>query len=94
MQSFEAVPGQGVLARLDGAEVLVGSPAFLKRRGVDLARTHDRIAALEAAGRTVIAVVREGRALGLLALGDTLRPDAARAAATATGRAQDGAAHR
>ncbi|WP_163367639.1 HAD-IC family P-type ATPase, partial [Enterobacter hormaechei] len=36
---------------------------------------------LEAAGRTVIAVARDGRALGIVALGDALRPDAVSAVA-------------
>jgi len=79
--SFDAFPGKGVVARIEGGEVLVGSPRFLADRGIDLARFHARIEALEAAGRTVIAVVRDGRALGVLALGDALRPDAVPAVA-------------
>jgi heavy metal translocating P-type ATPase len=81
VQSFEAVPGQGVVASLAEGEVIVGSPAFLTRRNVDLSRLEERIAALEAVGRTVIAAARNGRALGILALGDTLRADAVRAVA-------------
>jgi heavy metal translocating P-type ATPase len=80
--SFEAVPGKGVVARTTLGEVLVGSPAFLTSRGIDLTPAGERIRMLEEAGRTVIAVGRAGRALGLLALGDTLRPDAAEAVAT------------
>jgi P-type Cu+ transporter len=80
--SFEAVPGQGVVARTTLGEVLVGSPAFLTSRGIDLMPAGERIRMLEEAGRTVIAVGRDARALGLLALGDTLRPDAAEAVAT------------
>lgn len=77
--SFEAVPGKGVVARTALGEVLVGSPAFLISRGIDLTRASDRICTLEEAGRTVIAVGRDGRALGVLALGDTLRSDAVEA---------------
>ncbi|MFH1343402.1 MAG: cation-translocating P-type ATPase [Pseudomonadota bacterium] len=76
VQSFEAFPGKGVVARITTGEILVGSPRFLAERKIDLARLRDRVDALEAAGRTVIAVAREGRALGLVALGDTLRSDA------------------
>ena len=76
VQSFEAFPGKGVVARITAGEVLVGNPRFLAERKIDLARLRDRVDALEAAGRTVIAVAREGRALGLVALGDTLRSDA------------------
>lgn len=77
--SFEAVPGKGVVAQTELGEVLVGSPAFLASKGIDLTLASDRIRALEEEGRTVIAVGRSGRALGVLALGDTLRPDAAEA---------------
>src|SRR5712692_3135457 len=81
VESFEAFPGKGVIARIDSREVLVGSPRFLADRGVDLSRVHARVESLEEAGRTVIGIAREGRALGILALGDTLRPDAASAVA-------------
>lgn len=80
--SFEAVPGKGVVARIDGQEVLVGSPRFLEERGIDLSIATDRIAALEEKGRTVIAVSRDSAALGLVALGDALKPDAFEAVAS------------
>ena len=76
VESFDAFPGKGVVARIEGGEVPVGSPRFLAGRGIDLAHLHARIEALEAAGRTVIAVARDGRALGVIALDDALRPDA------------------
>src|SRR5215472_12330987 len=79
--SFEAIPGQGVVAKIGSAEVLVGNPRFLIDRNIDLTRLRKVIETLEAAGRTVIGVAREGRALGAVALGDTLRPDAASAIA-------------
>jgi Cu+-exporting ATPase len=81
VESFDAVPGKGVVARIAAGEILVGNPQFLADRNIDLARLQKRIAALEAAGRTVIAVARDGQALGAVALGDTLRPDAISAVA-------------
>ena len=81
VQSFEAFPGKGVVARIGSGEVLVGSPGFLADRKIDLTGLHTRIDALEAAGRTVIAVARDGHALGVVALGDALRADAVRAVA-------------
>ena len=77
VQGFEAVPGQGVKARLDQKALLAGSPAFLAAQGVNLAPHDRRIKELEGRGLTVIAAAREGTLLGLLALGDALRPDAA-----------------
>jgi Cu+-exporting ATPase len=81
VNSFEAIAGKGVIAQTANGDVLVGSPSFLSSRGIDLSRLAERIDRLEAAGRTVIAVARAGRALGVIALGDTLRPDAASAVA-------------
>ncbi len=79
--SFEAVPGKGVVARTGAGEVLVGSPAFLASRGIDLSSAAARIQDLEGVGRTVIVVGRDRRLLGLLALDDSLRSDAAQAVA-------------
>jgi heavy metal translocating P-type ATPase len=77
VQSFEASPGKGVTARIGGADVMVGSPRFLAESGVDLAPLERRIGALEDEGRTVIAVSRDTGLLGLLALGDAPRNNAA-----------------
>ena len=80
--SFESFPGLGVVARIGDGEAVVGSPRFLTDRKIDLSPLLKRIEVLETAGRTVIAVANDGHALGIVALGDTLRPDAVSALAT------------
>jgi heavy metal translocating P-type ATPase len=87
VDSFEALPGRGVTARIGGREVVVGNPRFLADRGVDLVQLRTRIEQLENAGRTVIGLGQDGRALGIIALGDTLRPEAAEAVAALHGAA-------
>ena len=77
VQDFESVAGQGVRAHLGASRLIVGSPAFLVAEAVDLPAEAGRIRELEAQGLTVIGVARDGVLLGLLALGDALRPDAA-----------------
>src|SRR3546814_716059 len=52
-------------------------PIFLAERGVALTMLDERTQTLEAQGRTVITVARNGKLLGLLAFGDAPRPDAA-----------------
>ena len=79
VQHFEAVAGKGVCAHIGGQEALVGNPRLFADRGVSLAPLSGRIAALEAAGRTVIVVGHGERFLGLLALGDVVRKEAAAA---------------
>ncbi len=75
---FVAVPGRGVRAQIEGAAILVGSPKFLEEERVDMGSLAQRIQQLEELGRTVIAVASNGHALGIIALGDRLRADAAK----------------
>ena len=76
-ETFDALAGKGVSARIDGSAVLVGSPRFLAESNVDLTAVAAQIDALEIRGRTVIAVARDGDPVGLLALGDVPRGDGA-----------------
>jgi Cd2+/Zn2+-exporting ATPase/Cu+-exporting ATPase len=71
---FEAVPGQGVRAKIAGAVVAVGS-----RRMLPEAPNLPEAAALEAAGKTLLFVLKDGELVGLLAAADTLRPEVPRA---------------
>jgi P-type Cu+ transporter len=80
--SFQALPGRGVVARIAESEILVGSPRLMAERDVNLGTLQQKTDVLEAAGRTVIAVAREGGLLGIVAVGDTLRPDAVSTVAT------------
>ena len=74
--AFEAFPGKGVIARIADSDVIVGNPKFLGEHGIELTPLADQIGALEEEGRTVIAVARNRSLLGILALGDVLKPDA------------------
>ncbi len=80
-EEFGSVTGFGVTARVAGREVLVGRPRFVADRGVDLGPLSDAVIRLEGAGRTVVAVAVDGAALGVIALGDEIRADAAPAVA-------------
>jgi len=72
---FEAVPGHGVRASLDGRTVLVGNGKLLERHGiaVDLDAAAER---LRGAAKTALYVAADGRLLGLVAVADRLRPTA------------------
>ena len=81
VSDFESVTGFGVSAVVDGRRILVGRPRFLEDHGVELGGLRSHVERLQDAGRTVIAVSRDAQALGILALGDELRTDAAEAVA-------------
>ncbi|MGW8437851.1 heavy metal translocating P-type ATPase [Nocardiopsis sp. NPDC055879] len=78
---FTSLTGSGVRATVNGRTVVVGRPGLLTDNGVDLSPLAQRIEQWESAGHTVIAVAADTTALGVLALGDELRPDAAQAVA-------------
>lgn len=73
---FQAIPGRGVAATVDGRQLLLGNEALLRERGVDLAPLGDRAAALVAAGNTPLYVAADGRLLGVIAVADTVRSSA------------------
>ncbi|WP_431269256.1 heavy metal translocating P-type ATPase [Dankookia sp. P2] len=72
------VPGKAVFATVEGRRVEVGSPRHAAEAGAALpAAAAARIEALEAEGKTVVAVLSGGAPLGLLAFRDEPREDAA-----------------
>lgn len=73
---FEASPGQGVFALVDGVPIVVGSAPWLERHGVPLAPLAGR--ALRTANRaaTPVLVAVGGRAMGIIAVADPIRPGA------------------
>ena len=78
---FRAHAGRGILGTVAGHEVRVGSFRFLEEQGVDLAGLHEAAESERSAGRTFLAVSRDGNAVGLLAVGDRLRPESPEAVA-------------
>lgn len=73
---FEALPGRGAQATVDGRRIQVGGPRLLADAGVeppdDVARQADR---WNAEGRTVLYVMEDERVLGAFALEDEVRPE-------------------
>jgi len=82
---FTAVAGQGVVAVVGGRVVVVGGDALMADQGVDVTLLAQERTRQESEGRTVVAVAENGAALGLLAIADTLKSDAASAVATLRG---------
>ena len=74
-----AVPGKAVFATVEGRRVAVGSPRYAVEEGAGglPAALAARAEALEAEGKTAAVVLADGRLIGLVALRDEPRPDAA-----------------
>ena len=69
---FEAMPGLGARARLNGSVYTVGRPQLFESGAAN--RT---VAELEAAGRTAVLVARDDTVIGVFGLQDIVRPQAA-----------------
>ncbi|MBI2197499.1 MAG: copper-translocating P-type ATPase [Candidatus Rokubacteria bacterium] len=80
-EDFQAVPGHGIVARVDGRSVLVGNLRLMEDRGVHGGLPTDEAARLSSAGKTPMYVAVDGRAAGLVAVADTLKPNSAAAVA-------------
>jgi len=72
-QGFEAVPGHGVKATVEGRAVLLGNRRLLATSGVPLGEAEGAVARLEDAGKTAMLLAVEGRVLGILAVADTVK---------------------
>ncbi len=70
---FRNLTGQGAQARVDGVQVHVVGPGYLREQGVETDPA--RIEPLQAQGKTVVHVLRDGRPLGAIALADIVRPE-------------------
>jgi len=80
-RDFKAVPGHGLRAIVDGRAVLLGNPKLMADAGVELGGLAAAGEELAARGRTPIYLAADGRALGVIAVADTLKPGAAAAVA-------------
>jgi Cd2+/Zn2+-exporting ATPase len=76
VSDFEAIPGRGVQAVLEGAVVQLGSPSYLLQNGHFPQRLQQERQRLEHEGKSVMLVKRNGDWVGLLAMADQLRPEA------------------
>ncbi|MFQ6039622.1 MAG: heavy metal translocating P-type ATPase [Candidatus Poribacteria bacterium] len=77
VDEFQAVPGKGARATMNGRTVRVGSLQFLEEEGVNVSRGYKQAKALEEGGKTVVAAAVDENLLGLIAIADTLKEDAA-----------------
>jgi Cu+-exporting ATPase len=75
VEAFEAIPGQGVKARIDGQQLLLGNLRLMEDNGVQVDGLRDRAERLAGEGKTPMIVALDGRAAGVVAVADTLKPN-------------------
>lgn len=86
-EAFEAIPGFGAQATVEGRSVQVGADRYMARLGVDVGSVSSEAARLAAEARTPLFVAIDGRLAAVIAVADPIRPStpAALAALRAAG---------
>lgn len=84
-EAFEAIPGFGVRARVNGHRIEVGADRFMARVGADIAPFTDSAKVLAAKAQTPLYAAIDGRAAALLTVSDPIKPGAVAAIAALHG---------
>jgi Cu2+-exporting ATPase len=72
-EQFQLISGEGIEGLVEGRVLKVASPGYLREKGIAV---HDeRIEQLQHEGKTVVFLLEEETALGVLALADVVRPE-------------------
>ena len=79
VERFQALMGRGVSAVLGGQECLAGNPRLMEEKGIDLGTLTEEGKALSQKGSTPLYFAAGGRAVGLIAAADVVRPTSAQA---------------
>ena len=79
VSDFSALPGNGLSARLDGAEIFGGNAALIETKAAVPAALKEKAATLAKEGKTPLYFGGAGRLLGVVAVADTIKEDSPRA---------------
>ncbi|QSJ16521.1 heavy metal translocating P-type ATPase [Nostoc sp. UHCC 0702] len=74
-EEWEYKIGLGAVAKIDGMNILVGSPRFMKQENVDLEEYDIRYPDAKSGGQSLVYVAGDGRLLGVIRYSDPPRPE-------------------
>jgi Cu+-exporting ATPase len=76
VSGFGSIPGQGIRVLVEGKNVLLGNRRLFQSEGIDPRQAEPELARLEAQGKTAMLVGCDGRLMSIIAVADTLKPEA------------------
>ena len=79
VKDFEALPGNGLSAVMNGKPLLGGSGSYMKKRVKIPADMLQKSEALASQGKTPLFFSHDGKLLGIIAVADVIKPDSAQA---------------
>jgi Cu+-exporting ATPase len=75
LEGFEALTGQGVKGRIDGHEVMIGSPRLFEQRNLAFDSVKPALEKLEDEAKTVVLVAVDGKTVGIIGIADRIKKD-------------------
>jgi len=81
LDGFDAVPGHGIDALVEGRRLLVGNAALMEQYDVALSELSDPAATAAARGETPMFAAVDGRLAGLVVVADAVKPESVEAVA-------------
>ncbi|HEY3292133.1 MAG TPA: heavy metal translocating P-type ATPase [Candidatus Nanopelagicaceae bacterium] len=81
VENFESLTGRGIRAKVDSRTILIGNSVLMDENRIDVAALVELTNRLSTEGKTPIMVALDGRAAGVIAVADTIRPTSASAVA-------------
>jgi len=79
VKDFEAIPGHGVSAKVDGRSVLIGNLKLMNRENIALGSLEEKSKSLADDGKTPMFIALDGKAAGIIAVADTVKEDSVEA---------------
>jgi len=86
---FEALPGLGVKARVEGHRVLLGNPDLMQNFSIPIEAQSERIAQMQDQGKTVAVLTIDDQPAALIGIADTVKDSAAKTVAALRKRGLD-----
>lgn len=74
-EHFETIQGKGATGSIDGKTYWLGSHRYLEQRRQETPEIHERLEAMQAAGRTVVAIGNNEHVCGFISLADAIREE-------------------
>jgi P-type Cu+ transporter len=73
---FEGIAGHGIRGTADGRQILLGNRRLFHREGINIAAAESAMVRLETEGKTAMLVGADRQLVGIIAVADTLKPEA------------------
>lgn len=73
-QSFNVIPGRGIEATIDNAEVVAGNIQLMQENNIAVEKAEQTLTTVTRQGKTPLIFARDGQLIGIIAVADIVKP--------------------